>query len=232
MNRPVDDANDLDARQRAETQLDRFFSLSLDFLCISSADGYFKRVSPAVTEMLGWSTEEFLSRPFLDFVHPDDHVATMREVDRQVVAGERVLRFENRYRHKDGSWRILSWRSMPQPDGLMYATARDVTEQRANDALLQSAKDELETRVAARTTELARANESLQRNERRFRALIEHGSDSFALVDGTGKIRYLSPAVRSVEGYEPDELIGPDGARRLPRPPGGRGRSGWPSASP
>ena len=111
-------------------ELDRFFTLSLDVLCIASADGYFKRVSPAITDILGWSVAEFLARPFIEFVHPDDRVATLLEVERQVERGEKVLRFDNRYRHKDGSWRVLSWRSTPQPGGLMYATARDVTELR------------------------------------------------------------------------------------------------------
>ena len=111
-------------------ELQRFFSLSLDFLCISSTDGYFKRVSPAVTDILGWTVEEFLATPYIELVHPGDRDATLLEVERQTLAGERVMRFENRHLHKDGSWRLLSWRSMPQPDGLMYATARDVTEER------------------------------------------------------------------------------------------------------
>ena len=188
-------------RRRAETQLDRFFSLSLDFHCIASGDGYFKRVSPAITAVLGWSTAEFLQRPFLDFVHPDDHSATLQEVEKQLVRGEKVLHFENRYRHKDGSWRLLSWRSMPQPDGLMYATARDVTQARLLEATLQQANEQLERRVAERTAELAR-------RERRFRALIEHGSDSIALIGPDNRISYLSPAVTAVEGYQPEELIG------------------------
>src|SRR5688572_2385626 len=123
---------DITERKKAEDERDRFFSLSLDLLCISSADGYFKRVSPAVTDILGWSVEEFLARPFLEFVHPDDHAVTLRQVERQVVEGQSVFRFENRYRHKDGTWRVLSWRSTPQGD-LMYSIARDVTEQRAAD---------------------------------------------------------------------------------------------------
>jgi light-regulated signal transduction histidine kinase (bacteriophytochrome) len=71
-----------------------------------------------------------VKRPFIEFVHPDDREPTLKEVERQVVKGERVLHFENRYRHKDGSWRWLSWQSVPQNDGLMYATARDVTAQK------------------------------------------------------------------------------------------------------
>jgi PAS domain S-box-containing protein len=199
---------DIAGRQRAEAELERFFSLSLDFLCIASADGYFKRVSPAVTDVLGWTVEEFLSRPFLQFVHPDDHAATLREVERQTIANEKVLHFENRYRHKDGSWRVLAWRSMPQPDGLMYATARDVTELKKSQQAMLDLNDQLEARVEERTAELAQANESLQRSERRFRALIEHGTDGIVLIDPDNRIRYVSPTVERVEGYTPADLLG------------------------
>ena len=199
---------DFAGRQRAEAELGRFFSVSLDFLGISSADGHWKRVSPAVTDMLGWSVKEFMAKPFIDFVHPDDHAATMREVERQVVAGEPVLRFENRYRHKDGSWRVLAWRSMPQPGGFMYATARDVTELREAEQELNELNERLEARVRERTAELAQANDSLSNSERRFRALIEHGSDGITLIAPDNRILYVSPTVTRVEGYAPEELIG------------------------
>ena len=113
---------DLAGRQQAEAELGRFFSLSLDLLCIASPDGYFKRVSPGVTDILGWSEEEFRSRPYFDFIHPDDHAVAIQGIERQVLGGKAVLQLENRARHKDGSWRVLSWRSMPGPDGLMYAS--------------------------------------------------------------------------------------------------------------
>lgn len=136
---------ELEARRQAEQDVERFFALSLDMLCIAKSDGYFKRVSPAFTQTLGWTAEELLTRPFLDFVHPDDRVATLREVERQVAGGEQVLQFDNRYQHKDGSWRVLSWKSVPQPDGLMYAIARDITEQRRAElkfrGLLEAAPD-------------------------------------------------------------------------------------------
>ena len=144
-------ARDISARRRAEDERDRFFTLSLDMLCIASADGYFKRISPAFTTTLGWSTEEMLARPFLDFVHPDDHAATVAEVERQLVAGEPVLQFENRYRHKDGSWRVLSWKSAPQPDGRMYATARDVTERKQAELDIIALNRELTEQQAALT---------------------------------------------------------------------------------
>ena len=136
--------NDITQRKKAEEELGRFFSLSLDFLCISGPDGGFRRVSPGVTAMLGWSVEEFLAMPHLRLVHPDDVLATLREVERQRRDGEQVVNFENRYRHKDGSWRVLSWRSVPDWDsGLTYATARDVTERKRSEAQREQANAEL-----------------------------------------------------------------------------------------
>lgn len=145
-------------RARAQGELDRFFSVSLDMLCITSDDGYFKRASPAFTETLGWSVDEILATPFITLVHPDDVDATLREVARQVEAGEKVLQFENRYRHKDGSWRVLSWKSVPQPGGLMYATARDVTERKRGEEEVSALNAELRRRAA----QLQAANEELE----------------------------------------------------------------------
>lgn len=148
----------IEDRQRAEHERDRFFNLSIDLLCISSVDGYFKRISPAVTDILGWSVEEFLAQPYIDLVHPEDQAATLAEVKRQVSTGEKVLHFENRYRHKDGTWRVLSWCSVPQPDGLMYASARDVTEVKRTATRIERLNDELQLRAS----ELEIANKELE----------------------------------------------------------------------
>ena len=194
-------------RARAEAELARFFDLSLDLFVIASGDGFFKRVTPAITDMLGYTLDEALAISYMDMMHPDDRERATKERNRQMQLGERVDDFEARFRHKDGSYRVLSWRSTPQGD-LMYATARDVTDAAAAAEALREAKDLLEARVEQRTHELAQANETLRRSERRFRALIEHGSDSIALIDAGNKILYLSPAVTNVEGYAPEELLG------------------------
>jgi PAS domain S-box-containing protein len=136
------------SRKQAEDELTRFFQLSIDMLCISSADGYFKRLSPAFTDVLGWSVDEMLSRPFMDFVHPDDAEKTVKEVERQVGLGQKVLDFENRFRHRDGSWRLLSWKSVPQPDGMMYACARDVTDLKATQIEISQLNEGLVRRAA------------------------------------------------------------------------------------
>jgi len=151
-------ARDISARKHAELELDRFFSLSLDMLCIASADGYFKRLSPAFTRTLGWSVEEMCAQPFIQFVHPEDQAATLSEVERQMRDHEPVLDFENRYAHKDGGWRVLSWKSMPQYDGSMYASARDITELRASERHIQQLNEDLLERQAA----LEQANRELE----------------------------------------------------------------------
>jgi diguanylate cyclase (GGDEF)-like protein/PAS domain S-box-containing protein len=108
--------------------LDRFFNYALDMLCIAGVDGYFKRVNPAFTRVLGWSAEELLARPWSDFLHPEDRSETVAEVG-QLQGGNPTLSFENRYRCKSGEYKDLHWTSYPEPGtGLLYAVARDVTE--------------------------------------------------------------------------------------------------------
>ncbi|HEU5135361.1 MAG TPA: PAS domain S-box protein [Steroidobacteraceae bacterium] len=198
---------DFAGRARAEAELNRFFDLSIDLFTIASPKGHFVRMSPAVTDMLGYTMEEALALDYREMQHPDDRNRTVDVVDAQINRGERVENFESRFRHKDGTYRVLSWRSTPA-DGLMYATARDVTDAHAAAVALREAKGQLEERVEQRTRELAAANESLSKSEQRFRALIEHGSDSIAMIDKNSRIVYLSPAVTNVEGYQPEELLG------------------------
>jgi PAS domain S-box-containing protein len=116
-------------RQQAERELEGIFNLSLDLLCIAGKDGYFKRVNPAFERTLGYSAEELLSRPVVDFVYPDDRALTAEVYD-SAVRGE-ITRFENRYIGRDGAVRWLQWNSRAvTQEGLVYAAARDVTDSR------------------------------------------------------------------------------------------------------
>ncbi len=202
---------DFAGRDRAEAELNRFFDLSIDLFVIASRDGYFKRVSPAVTEMLGYTVEEVLRIPYLDLIHPEDRPRAQEEVRKQLDEGARVDEFVGRFRHKNGSWRTLSWRSFPSR-GLMYATARDVTDQVRAANELREAKEQLESRVAERTRALEAAYDAMRQSEARFRALIENGADCIALTSLDRKFLYMSPAVANVEGRLPEELIGTDAA--------------------
>ncbi|MBI3400972.1 MAG: PAS domain S-box protein [Acidobacteria bacterium] len=132
-------------RQQTQVQVDRFFTLSLDMLCIADMNGYFKRLSPAFNQTLGYTTDELLARPFLDFVHPDDRAATLAEMEK-LSRGVPTVQFENRYRCQDGSWRWLSWKTQPvAEEGLLYATARDITERRVSEQSLREANTFLDS---------------------------------------------------------------------------------------
>ncbi|HEV8443466.1 MAG TPA: PAS domain S-box protein [Steroidobacteraceae bacterium] len=198
---------DFAGRARAETELNRFFDLSIDIFTISSADGYFKRLSPAVTDVLGYTIEEALRIPYMDLVHPDDRARAHDVVRRQVDKGERIDAFTGRMLHKNGSWRTLSWRSLPRGN-LMFATARDVTDEVRAQQELRDAKERLEERVAERTRALEEAYDSLRKSERQFRALIENSADCISLTGSDRIFRYVSPSVTRVEGYSPEELLG------------------------
>lgn len=116
-----------------ETDYDRLFRLSLDLICVAGLDGYFKRVNPSWTRVLGWSEAELLSRPVQEFMHPDDRVRTL-QARATLAAGKPLRDFENRYLCKDGSYRWLSWQSVTEPGApLVFAVARDVTERREMD---------------------------------------------------------------------------------------------------
>jgi PAS domain S-box-containing protein len=120
-------------RRRAIEQLDRFFTLSLDMLCVAGFDGYFKRVNRAWERQLGWTEEELLTRPYLELIHPDDIEAT-RAAAARAAAGNDVVHFENRYFHKDGTIRWLLWASTPvAAEQVIYAAARDITERKATE---------------------------------------------------------------------------------------------------
>lgn len=116
-----------------------FFERALAMLCIASFDGYFIKLNPAWEQTLGYSNDELLALPFLEFVHPDDREATISAATQLSDAGSNVIAFENRYRHKDGSFRHLRWSSTPIRDtGMIYAVVQDVSELReAEEALRQ-----------------------------------------------------------------------------------------------
>ncbi len=121
-----------------------FFEMSLDHLSVAGFDGYLKRVNPSWTRTLGWSAEELLSRPSVEFVHPDDRAATLAGRKR-LTSGEELGGLVNRYLCKDGSFRWFEWRSVADVErGLVYAAARDVTEQKVTEGRLAKATENQE----------------------------------------------------------------------------------------
>lgn len=124
---------DITQRKKAEEALktsDRIFNHSIDMLCLAGFDGYFKVLNPAWSKTLGWSTEELLSKPWNDFIHPDD-VEFTNNIKSVIVDGKEIYQFENRYICKDGSVKWLSWNSFPYPEEkVMFGVARDITDKK------------------------------------------------------------------------------------------------------
>jgi formate hydrogenlyase transcriptional activator len=109
-------------------ELDQFFNITLDLLCVANTDGYFLRLNPSWETILGHTREELMAKRFFDFVHPEDLEKT-RLVVSTLASQQKLISFENRYRCKDGSYRLLAWTAAPAGN-LIYAAARDVTERK------------------------------------------------------------------------------------------------------
>jgi PAS domain S-box-containing protein len=132
-------------RQIAE-ESDRYFELSADMLCTAGFDGYFTRLNPAWERTLGWTREELLSRPFIDFVHPDDRERTAAEAARLAESPTETISFRNRYRAADGSYRWLEWSAKTmEGEHLIYATARDITAQKEAEDRLEASESFLDS---------------------------------------------------------------------------------------
>lgn len=134
--------NDTLAQQVSQrtAERDRIWRLSTELMLVADFDSHIVAVNPAFTKVLGWSEDSLVGSPFMDLVHPDDVAATLSEVG-GLSAGQTTFRFENRYRHRDGSYRTLAWSATPDA-GHIHAVARDVTAER-------------EAAAAMRRTELA-----------------------------------------------------------------------------
>ncbi|HEX6087138.1 MAG TPA: PAS domain S-box protein [Thermoanaerobaculia bacterium] len=175
--------SDISKRKRAERELDRFFDVSLDLLCIAGMDGRFRRLNPAFQDVLGYTVDELCSVPFLDLVHPDDRASTSAEM-MKLREGETTRYFENRYLRKDGATRWIAWTASPATDeGLIYAAGRDVTRAKF-------------------------AEHELRRSEARTRSIIDNAPGGLITTDARGLIESVNPAAERMFGYSAQEMAG------------------------
>src|SRR5687768_3827552 len=136
----------------ADFKYDRFFELTPDLLCIAGYDGYFKKINPSVSNLLGYTMEELYARPINDFVHPDDKGITAK-VREELTKCKPLYNFENRYLTKSGEIVWLSWTSLPvDSDQLIFAIAKNVTH-----------KKRLEAERNAMLSNLTKINEDLRK---------------------------------------------------------------------
>jgi len=141
-----------DRHARSEKSLgeleERFFDLAIDMLCVLDFNGHFKRLNPTWETTLGFTREELMWRPFIEFVHPDDRDRTLQQ-NRQVRGGGQARSFENRYVCKDGSYRWLVWNAAPDSSrNVIYSVARDVTERKRAEEERETLLQKLQTALA------------------------------------------------------------------------------------
>ncbi len=182
--------SDLTETKQATAELERFFGLSLDLLCVAGLDGYFKRVNPAFEHILGYSAAELLAQPFINLIHPEDRDATLAEVSK-LSEGIPTIDFENRYRCRDGTYKWLAWRAFPViEESLLYSVARDITAQkRAQAERLQLIERE---RTARDRTE----------------QILESITDAFFTVDNRWCFTYINRQAEPLLQRQREELLG------------------------
>jgi PAS domain S-box-containing protein len=186
-------------------------------LCIAGFDGYFKHVNPAWERTLGWTAEELTSRPWTDFVHPDDLESTVAEAAKQTEQGLEVISFENRYRAKDGTYHWLLWSSRPSAErGEMHAVARDISERKQSEQALVQLNQDLETRVSERTAEaesrasqaeearreLAQREEQIRTGADRMRSFLQQMPIAAAVVGRDMRYLFLTDRFRTEYGLQ------------------------------
>ena len=159
----------------------RTWQVSPDLVGVLNARGYFETSNPAWQTVLGWSEAELARTQFLDLLHPDD-VERTRAGFELTLQGQPAIRFENRYRRKDGGYRWISWVGVPE-HGVVYCTGRDVTEEKQAAAALAE-----------------------QTAERDY--LWQSSPDLLVVLDFAGVFRRVNPAWTTILGYEAAALIG------------------------
>lgn len=157
---------------------ERFCHASLALLCTASPDGYFLWVNPAFEQTLGYSAAELRAIPSLNFVHPEDRAATVQTAALR-ASGLPVTSFDNRYRCADGSYKWLSWSATQDAQGIVYASARDITAHKKMEADLSRL-----ARIAASTT------------------------NGVVVTDLAGRIEWVNESFTRISGYSFAESMG------------------------
>jgi diguanylate cyclase (GGDEF)-like protein/PAS domain S-box-containing protein len=173
----------VEQRRALEEHHTRWFMMARDLFCTAGFDGYFKSLNPAWERVLGFSTTELKSRPYIEFVHPDDRDRTIAENTRLTTEKLATLVFVNRYRAKDGNYRWIEWTATPvHEEQLIYASARDITDRK-------------------------QAEEALREAEERFRTAFDEAPIGMALVGLDGRWLEVNDALCALTGYSEDQLL-------------------------
>lgn len=165
------------------SNVEKLFNLSNDLICIAGTDGYFKKINPSFTNLLGWDNETLLTRSFFEMIHPDDVEKLMQEVQK-LASGEPSIEFSHRFLCSDGSYKVLSWVSTPDPKtGNIFSIARDTTDAQAKE-------------------------QQLAKSEGRLRAFFENSQGLMCTHDLKGVFLSVNEAGASKIGYTANQVVG------------------------
>ena len=160
----------------------RLFTSSSDMLCFVGLNGFFQKLNPAFEQICGFTTKEFLARPFGDFIHPGDLDATDREYGK-LVRGTKTISFNNRYLCKDGSYKRIQWNATPfTEDGVIYAVGRDITQRKQRE-------------------------EELRKTAELYRFLFKNAGGMIAAFDLEGKLTEVNNTLMSMLGWSREEVM-------------------------
>lgn len=144
-------STDITRRKNIETAGEKLMKLPLDMICVGNFDGYFTEVNPGCEVFLGYTSQEMTEKPFTSFIHSEDAAEMMKTID-SLRSGEILLHFENRFRHKNGSYRVLEWTINAEPENnSFYAMARDITERKNAAEALQKIIDTIPQQIWSAT---------------------------------------------------------------------------------
>ncbi|REG94699.1 PAS domain-containing hybrid sensor histidine kinase/response regulator [Algoriphagus antarcticus] len=162
---------------------EKFFNISNDLICIAGTDGYFKKVSPSFTHLLGWTNETLLSRSFFELIHPDDIKNSRRKLEK-LKQGEISIEFSHRLNCQDGSYKSLDWIATPEPtSGNIYCIGRDTTDAKIKE-------------------------QQLAKSEGRLRAFFENSQGLMCTHDLHGVFLSVNEAGAEKLGYTSEQMVG------------------------
>ncbi|AGX87831.1 signal transduction histidine kinase [Candidatus Symbiobacter mobilis CR] len=170
---------DITEHKRQTEELEGFYAVNLDLLCIADFEGNFLKTNEAWSRLLGYSTEELCKKKFLEFVHPDDIPSTL-DAMAALAKNQDIRNFTNRYQRKDGSYRYIEWHTHPHGNRV-YAAAHDVTERK-------------------------RAEETLKESEANYHAFFDAMEDMVVVATPEGRVLYANDSMIKKLGYSVEEL--------------------------
>jgi len=176
-----------EARQKSEKRFRELIENGSDIITVLDEEATILYESPSVERILGYSPEEMVGKSGYDFIHPEDREKLADAFKSGVRESRNPIPMEYRFRHKDGSWRVLE------------SVGRNLLQDSAMQGIIANTRD---------VTERRRAEETLRESEDRFRSMVQNLSDVVWVVDGETRFKYETPSSFRVTGYEAGYLIG------------------------